>query len=222
MGYYATTACPEVADLHPKNRVGGFSVTSASRAGVSVPQTLENTPQTAVTLTIIASGRSVWPNRDPAGELGGRNLYGFVLGRPLDLIDPLGKDPAVAGCAPVILRVSISISPWVPVIGLGGIIVWEAWVITDEIRQIYREHCQRCEPAGTDTRQTRTPANGTPNSRQRLPDGTEREYGPDGRATRDIDHGYDHGAGDPHVHDWDWGRIPPRQPGRPPKPGEGQ
>lgn len=35
-----------------------------------------------------------------------------------------------------------------------------------------------------------------------------------------YDFGHDHGAGDPHAHDWDWSKIPPRQPGRPIAPGE--
>jgi len=40
------------------------------------------------------------------------------------------------------------------------------------------------------------------------------------RTQRDIrslggwDKGHDHGAGDPHAHDWDWSKKPPRQPGR--------
>ena len=52
----------------------------------------------------------------------------------------------------------------------------------------------------------RTPIKGNPNSKQEFPDGkggkTVREYGPDGKATRDTDYGHDHGAGDPHTHDW--------------------
>jgi RHS repeat-associated protein len=51
-------------------------------------------------------------------------------------------------------------------------------------------------------------------------DGTDRSYGPDGRAVKDIDKGHDHGAGDPHAHDWDWSKNPPRQPGRPLTPDE--
>ena len=31
---------------------------------------------------------------------------------------------------------------------------------------------------------------------------------------KDIDRGHDHGAGDPHAHDWDWSKARPRQPGR--------
>jgi hypothetical protein len=45
-----------------------------------------------------------------------------------------------------------------------------------------------------------------------------RFYGGDGKAVKNID--YDHGAGKPHAHDWDWTKDPPRQPGRPLKPGE--
>ena len=70
----------------------------------------------------------------------------------------------------------------------------------------------------------RTPANGPPNTTQSFPDGqggrTDRTFGPDGQATRDIDYGHDHGAGDPHAHDWDWNQQRPRQPGRPPTPSE--
>lgn len=51
--------------------------------------------------------------------------------------------------------------------------------------------------------------------------GQIRDYGNDGRATTDFDFGHDHtGKGDPHAHDWDWGRHPPRQGPRPIGPGE--
>ena len=38
-----------------------------------------------------ASGRGKWPNRDPIGEAGGINLYGFVGNDPIDRVDPLGE-----------------------------------------------------------------------------------------------------------------------------------
>lgn len=67
---------------------------------------------------------------------------------------------------------------------------------------------------------TRTPATGEPGTKQEFPDSkggkTVREYGQDGKATRDTDYGHDHGAGDPHVHDWDWSKDSPRQPGKTP------
>jgi RHS repeat-associated protein len=37
-----------------------------------------------------------------------------------------------------------------------------------------------------------------------------RIFGPDGRATYDIDFGHDHGKGDPHAHRWDWTNLPKR------------
>ena len=68
------------------------------------------------------------------------------------------------------------------------------------------------------------PARGDPDSTQVVDrghgEGTIRDYGPDGKAAKDFDFGHNHGAGDPHVHDWDWSKAVPRQPGRPLMPGE--
>jgi len=38
-----------------------------------------------------ASGRAKWLNRDPIGEHGGLNLYGFVFNDPVNLYDPDGR-----------------------------------------------------------------------------------------------------------------------------------
>ncbi len=74
------------------------------------------------------------------------------------------------------------------------------------------------------TRPGDLPARGEPNSSASKDYGDGRgqirDYGPDGRASKDFDFGHDHGAGDPHVHDWDWNKVPPRRPGRPLGPGE--
>ena len=40
-----------------------------------------------------ASGRAKWPNRDPLGEVGGFNLYGFVGNNAIQFHDPLGLAP---------------------------------------------------------------------------------------------------------------------------------
>jgi hypothetical protein len=70
------------------------------------------------------------------------------------------------------------------------------------------------------------PAMGTPGATVEKKDDAgriiqRRTYGSDGRAVRNIDIGHDHtGVGDPHAHDWDWAKNPPRQPPRPLKPGE--
>jgi len=50
-----------------------------------------------------ASGRGKWPNRDPLGELGGLNLYGFTDNNPLNRVDIDGR------VAPVIVVGGISI-----------------------------------------------------------------------------------------------------------------
>jgi len=54
----------------------------------------------------------------------------------------------------------------------------------------------------------RTPVTGVPDSKVEFPNAkgggkTVRVYGPDGRAAKDVDYGHNHGAGDPHAHDWD-------------------
>lgn len=70
------------------------------------------------------------------------------------------------------------------------------------------------------------PSNGAPNgtAEKKSASGAviqRRYYGPDGRAEKNIDYGHDHaGVGDPHAHDWDWTKVPPRQPPRALKPGE--
>src|SRR5690606_11317959 len=37
-----------------------------------------------------------WPNRDPIGEMGGYNLYGFVGNDGVNYIDVLGRNPLLA------------------------------------------------------------------------------------------------------------------------------
>ena len=89
MGYYAKT-CAAVAALPLKNRVGGFSVASAFRAGFSVSNPFETASQTTVMVTISVSGRSVWPSKDPIGEKGGINQYTACNNDCLTRIDPFG------------------------------------------------------------------------------------------------------------------------------------
>ncbi|ATB30277.1 RHS repeat-associated core domain-containing protein [Melittangium boletus] len=52
----------------------------------------------------------------------------------------------------------------------------------------------------------------------------QRRYDSQGKPVKDIDYGHDHGAGDPHVHDWTYespqAPNPSRQPGRPLQQGE--
>ena len=74
----------------------------------------------------------------------------------------------------------------------------------------------------------RTPRTGPPDTTVVFPDpndpnnGTVRVYGPGGEATTDYDFGHDHGAGDPHAHDWgvDSNGKPIRGKGPPLRPNE--
>ena len=46
-----------------------------------------------------------------------------------------------------------------------------------------------------------------------------RFYGADGKAIKNVDREAHHGAPNPHIHDWDWTKDPPRQPYRLPREG---
>ena len=95
--------CPSAGNIPPpKNRVGGFSATSPHRARLFASQPLETHWENEPTPTTTASGVSFygyrfynpelgrWINRDPIGEMGGRNLYSFLSNRSALGIDYLG------------------------------------------------------------------------------------------------------------------------------------
>ena len=88
----ACPTAPNPARPPSKNRVGGSPRSSALRA----PKTRSQLPESHRVLrpaaTTTASGRPVWPNRDPIGERGGVNLLGFVRNDSLNRIDFLGLD----------------------------------------------------------------------------------------------------------------------------------
>jgi RHS repeat-associated protein len=100
----------------------------------------------------------------------------------------------------------------------GGDVDFYAYVGNDPIDYV--------DPFGLG--QQRSPRRGPPNTDVYIPDpnvpdgGTIRVYGPTGEAVHDYDFGHDHGAGDPHGHDWgvDNNGKPTRGPGRPLKPTE--
>ena len=67
------------------------------------------------------------------------------------------------------------------------------------------------------------PTKHTPNSTIESPNGNIRVYGPDGKAFEDIDYSHPHHhpeLSNPHIHDWDWEKRPPRQQPRNPHNGE--
>jgi RHS repeat-associated protein len=93
--------------MHPpsKNRVWGFSATSRNRAWKSESQVLEPQQENPPPPTTTASGVHYygyryynpelgrWVNRDPIGEQGGYNLYGFVRNDTIYLYDIIGLYP---------------------------------------------------------------------------------------------------------------------------------
>jgi hypothetical protein len=90
MGYFVPETAPAKSDPAAKNRVRGFfggsvSVSLKTRRAAPEPH-LENYAVGRET----ASGIPYWPSRDPIGERGGVNLYGFVGNNPADGFDLLG------------------------------------------------------------------------------------------------------------------------------------
>ena len=68
------------------------------RARFPAPQPLETQWEIGSTPTKTAPGLSDWLSRDPIGENGGINLYGFVGNDPLNQIDFLGLDQFKVVC----------------------------------------------------------------------------------------------------------------------------
>ncbi len=53
---------------------------------------------------VLKTETGTWPNRDPIGELGGKNLYGFNYNNPIQFYDPDGRNPgaiAIGGGAAI-------------------------------------------------------------------------------------------------------------------------
>jgi hypothetical protein len=90
MAYNLTARASGKSAMRPKNRAWGFS-----RNGRALP--LENRRRcpkprrkSRPTPTIFTPGIPQWPSRDPLGESGGVNLYGFVGNDGVDRLDNLG------------------------------------------------------------------------------------------------------------------------------------
>ena len=161
------------------------------------------------------------------------NLYSYGGNNPTSRLDPTGHQSSI--CADAGLTGCSGLA-WVPdgtYLGQDGAAVGQVTYIfggatdSDAGAQQQNENTELAQnntPPPPNGR-TNSPAQGQePNSTTTIPqpDGstTTRTYGPDGKAVKDVDTHPDHGAGSPHAHDWDWGKKPPRQPGRPLTPEE--
>ena len=78
------------ADPPSKNRVWDFFETSPDRVGFSASQPFETASDTSAVFSETASGLPFWPSRDPIGEWGGLNLYGFVRNNTTSATDAFG------------------------------------------------------------------------------------------------------------------------------------
>ena len=140
----------------------------------------------------------------------GLNWYEYARSNPLRFVDPSGNI-TIAIPKPIPLPQAPSIplpNPSAPFPGVFGPGDWRYWA-GDSVA---------IPPSVVENS---LPTTGEPNSKRHKynKDGSvkqEREYGPDGRALRDTDYNHsDDGTHEfPHIHDWDWSKIPPRQPGR--------
>ena len=74
----------------PKTRVWGSRCNPPGRMSRRARRRSMFTPGSRACAYRTASGRAKWPNRDPLGEMGGRNLYTFVHNNPITFWDKLG------------------------------------------------------------------------------------------------------------------------------------
>jgi hypothetical protein len=83
--------CPEQNNPPSKNRVWNFFPDSENRVGENLTFGQCSRREKSLVVTIIASDHPLWPNRDPIGENGGVNLYGFVGNNGVNSWDYLGQ-----------------------------------------------------------------------------------------------------------------------------------
>lgn len=73
-----------------KTASGDFFRHPDKRTYALSPQALKTCWEQIATITATASGLPVWPSRDPIGENGGVNIYGFVGNNSIQYIDNFG------------------------------------------------------------------------------------------------------------------------------------
>jgi len=91
MAYTLTKPAPRKGDLTPKNRVWQIFSESNNSRPRNRRQVQQLHRKNRPTPTKTVSGIPVWPSRDPIGERGGINLYGFVGNDGVNKWDILGN-----------------------------------------------------------------------------------------------------------------------------------
>ena len=90
MAYFSTEPAPERRNVTGKNRVRDFFVLSSKTHPANRRQPAQPRRKISPTPTKSASGIPYWPSRDPIGERGGMNLYGFIRNEGIGRYDILG------------------------------------------------------------------------------------------------------------------------------------
>ena len=90
MGYTLSKTAPSKCDPTAKNRVWGFFEISNRTRPENRRKPLQPRRKNRPCAYKTASGIPYWPSRDPIGEDGGINLYGFVGNAGLNRVDILG------------------------------------------------------------------------------------------------------------------------------------
>ena len=89
---FATEYAPKNEAPDAQNRARGIFLAAELRAGENGARSRYPRREKAGSSYETASGPTVWLNRDPLGYAAGVNLYGYVLGDPINRWDPLGLD----------------------------------------------------------------------------------------------------------------------------------
>lgn len=97
MGFHLTEPYQAPAQDGAKNRVWGFEMQIGVIVRNVAPQPVEVHQATRPTPTKPASGIPYWLSRDPIGEDGGLNLYGFLHNDGVNRVDRLGLDEYTDG-----------------------------------------------------------------------------------------------------------------------------
>jgi hypothetical protein len=93
VAYTLTSRAPGASNLTAKNRVWDFFDYPNKTRPANRRQPLQPRRKNRPTATKPASGIPYWPSRDPIGEQGGVNLYGFVGNDGVNKWDYLGLAP---------------------------------------------------------------------------------------------------------------------------------